>query len=255
MANRRKARWTGAVICLPALIALALSATAGMDDTGFYFGGTATVLVLEGTGTWKGFDFDILQPLSAGSNGPIGLNWDERLLFGARPLVGYRFDSRFAVQAAYSYLLPKASAQYYTETDANSTYEQRMDIEWHQSSVEAYVAYYPARDWGAYFYCGADWVHISTDVIFSESLEYASGADEWLTDGQSSAYESSLSALGFLFGAGIELPAENLTFSPFFALQFSTAKTNERFFVSDDFQVEVGGFSFLGGLKWHFSSD
>ena len=235
--------------CLVGIVA-AGTVLAEDDNVGWYLGGALNVLVMEGTGTWDDKPFDFTWPLNDETTDPIGLNWGEKIMFGAKPVVGYRFIPQLALQVGYSFLLPKNSAQSYTESGSNYTYEQRMDVEWKQRSIEINALYFPSRNLKIYLFGGVDLVHAETSVIFTEGAEFTDWTGAFYT-GDHSTIADHVSAVGAIFGGGIELPSEDAKYSTFFSIQYSTATTDNHYFDFDDFQVNVGGVSFMGGIKWY----
>lgn len=240
---------------LPICVVLCLStaatvAVAGGPDSGFYLGGGTSFTLLTGTGTWDGYEFDIVRTLSTEGGGPLGLAWSDRLMLGLKPMIGYRFQPALAVQVGYGLNIAKSSQQSYGESNGVAYYEQGMSVEWRQRDLEILGVYQSQGNLQLALFGGLDLVSIKTDIMLYEGVEYQG------TDGEMSSlfdYEDNTdkaSATGFIVGAGVEFPSANGKTEVFVSAQYSSAKTAKTFFGTEDFKVDVGGVSFMAGMRW-----
>lgn len=239
------------VIALLCLITLAgfSSAQAGGPESGLYFGGSANLQYVPGTGTWAGAEFQIDEPLSDGVGQPVGLAWNEHLLLGLKPLAGWKLNSRWGLQVGLGLNIPKSSSQTYSESSGTVYYDQGLTVEWKQRNLEILGVYYPDSDLGYYLFGGLDLVHIRTDVHLFEGIQYEDYVGQVVYDGLYQEESDDISATGIIFGGGVEIISDNNRRAVYFSAQYSTAKTDDTFFSSPDFQVAVGGMSFQVGLK------
>lgn len=247
------------------LLAVLLVGPAGADEghRGFFVDGTGQVLVMDGTGTWGGYDFSPTGTMSPTEEGDDdytrGLNWSERILLGISPGFGYRFGDQFSVQANYLFFFPVRSSESYTTTEAGGTYVQALDWEWRQSALEATAWYYPnysdTESWNLFLYGGVQMLRVEVDAATSESLTALLGTDEMTTLGDYGLFQDSFTAWGAIGGVGVEIPSDSMNVSTVVRLQYALTPVDRTLFGTPDFDVQLGGFSIYGGLKWYFAAD
>ena len=131
------------------------------------------------------------------------------------------------------------------------SYEQRMNVDWSQRGIELIGLYHPSEDWNFYFFGGVDLVSIKSTVTLSEGVEYEDRDELWVTEFVSDGVSSEITAVGLILGAGVEIPSGNGNTATVVSLQFSSATTDDAFFGTDDFKVNVGGYSGLVAFKWY----
>ena len=239
---------------LPALfilIALAASAAqAESPDSGFYIGGGGFLTVMDGSGTWgadqEQTDFAIAQPLDNTAES-LGFNWSDKLMLGIKPLIGWRITSGFAIQAGYALNISKSSNQSVADTDLGSTYEAGFTSEWGQRNLEIFAVLHPNPDLGYFLFGGVEMVSVDMSITFYEGITYVDNMGNTISDYEYEKFEDDTSGLGAVIGAGWEF-SSNRTTSAFVTAQYSFAKTSDSFFDTDDFDVKVGGLSFLLGV-------
>lgn len=223
---------------------------AGDGESGLFVGVGVNILSMDGTGSWADKDFSLDAPLSTESGQLIGLNWSDKLMFGAKPVAGYRFNPSLALQANYSYFVPKTASQSYTVTTQNYVYRQSMDLEWSQQGVELLALVHPMEQKNIFLLGGVEFVGIEAKVTFSEGVEYDQGDGILGNASDSQSTSDKISAFGYVVGGGLESPPGDSNFSTFILVQYSTAVTKDSFFGTEDFRVKVGGFSVMLGAKW-----
>jgi hypothetical protein len=233
----------------------AVVAAAGNAESGFFLGAGVNILTMDGTGEWSGFDFSIDAPLNTSEGGAVGLNWSDKLLFGAKPMVGYRFSPDFALQADLSYFAPKTNSQTFTVSDQGYTYTQRMDMEWNQRNFALIGLIHPMAEKSIFLFGGVEFVSIEANVTFSEGLDFEWWDGEWDTASDAQSTSTDIDAVGYLLGGGLETPPGDKNVSTFVYVQYSTAITDDSFFGTRDFKVKVGGFSAAIGFKWYLSGE
>jgi opacity protein-like surface antigen len=233
------------------LIAIGGAATAGAGgpDSGFFIGGGGYVQFIKGTGTWADYDFEIDTPLSEEEGTPIGFAWTDKLLLGIKPMLGYRLNRQLELQVGYGLNITKSSQQSDTQYDTYTTYEQGFSLAWQQRSLEIIGVFYPDSDMGYFFYAGFDMTRVKADFTFYEGIEFDDFNGNPVSEVTSTDESDSISATGIIFGGGIEFASDNNR-AVFVSVQYSTAKTDDIFFGTEDYKVGVGGLAFMLGVKW-----
>lgn len=222
---------------------------AGGPDSGLFFGGSVNLQWVPGTGTWAGAEFKIDEPLSDGVGQPVGLAWSEHLLLGLKPVVGWKLNEQWALQATYGLNIPKSSSQTYSESNGSVYYDQGLTVEWKQRNLEIVGVYYPDADLDYYLFGGVDLTRIRADVHLFEGIQYEDYIGEMVYDGLYQEETDDITATGFLFGGGVELTSDSKRRVVYFSAQYNLTRTAGTFFGSEDFKVDVGGISFQAGLK------
>jgi hypothetical protein len=228
-----------------------VTAWAESPEPGIYIGGAAGIQLVPGTGTWAEYDFKIDNPLSVEDDGAVGFAWTDKFLLGIKPLMGYRINSTLALQVGYGLNIPKSSQQTTTQSDGFTSYEQGFSMEWKQRSLEVLGVFHPDSDLGYFLFAGLDLTKIEAKVILYEGLEYEDYYGNLVADAQAQEAIDKISTTGAIFGGGLEFPSEDNNRVVYFSAQYSTAKTNDTFFGTEDFKVLVGGLSFTVGVKWY----
>lgn len=237
-------------LILPLLLLLAAGAArADRPDSGFFLGGAARVSYMEGTGTWNGVNFAIDAPLSDEGNA-LGFAWDEKLLLGASPSFGYYLNESLSLQCTIGWNFPKSSSQTFTETNGGIIYQQGFTSEWTQRSAELVMAFHSTSDLAYFLYGGASLVRVDHKITLFEGSEFTDPFGNTIFQGESSIYEDDFSTLGFLFGVGFEFPTQGNNRVIFVSAQYEASRNNGPFHGTEDFNVDVGGFTMMLGIKW-----
>ncbi len=239
----------GILIVFLTTIGGAATAWAGGPESGFFLGGGGFIQFIKGSGTWADYDFEIDTPLSVEEGAPLGFAWTDKVLLGLKPMVGYRLNRQLELQVGYGLNITKSSQQSDTSYDSNSTYEQGFSLSWQQRSLEIVGVFYPDRDMGYFFYAGFDMTRIKADFTFYEGVGYDDFNGNPVSEVMSTNESDIIDATGIIFGGGIEFPSDGKT-AAFASIQYSTAKTDDIFFGTEDFKVGVGGLTILLGVKW-----
>ncbi len=244
-------------ISLMVLIAITGSAAAGFaggPDAGFFAGVAGSAQWISGKGTWDTSDFNVDQPLTNEDGVTVGLMWPNHMIIGAKPVFGYKINPGFALQFGYTLNIPKSSSESYSGYSGNVTYEQGYSAEWAQSSFDLVGLYYPDEDLGYYFYGGVELVRAEVKITLFESAQGTDQMGDLFTNSDNDLHADHTSTAGFVVGAGWEIPAESNKRVTFITLQYSHSVTNDNLFGTEDFKVNVGGISFMAGIKWfHFT--
>lgn len=243
----------------PCLFLWATPALADRPDTGFFIGGAARVGLIDGTGTWQYTDrdgvdwpinFSLDAPMSEGGNA-MGFNWEEKILIGMTPSIGYYLNETLSLQLRLGWNFPKSSSQSYTETNGQSViHREGFNAEWKQRSTQLVMGFHRASDFAYYLYGGISLVQVDHKITIYEGNEYNFGFDFTHFDGSSQVFNDDFNTLGILLGIGFEFPTPGDNRVIFASAQYESARTDETFHGTDDFRVEIGGFSALLGIKW-----
>ena len=239
----------GLMFVLFAAMGGAATAWAGGPDSGLFIGGGAHIQWIKGTGTWAQYDFEIDNPLSVEDGEPVGLAWTDKVLLGIKPMVGYRFNRTLELQVVYGLNITKSSQQSETQYDGITSYEQGFSLAWQQRSVEVLGVFFPDPEQGYFFYGGLDLTSIKADFTLYEGVAYEDYFGNPISEVAAQKESDSISATGIIFGVGMEFNSDN-NLAVFTSAQYSTAKTDDTFFGTEDFKVGVGGITFLIGVKW-----
>ncbi len=227
------------------------SAVAGGPESGFYFGGGGNAQWVSGNGTWGTYDFDISQPLSSDSGAALGFAWTDKVLLGVKPIIGYKLNSSLALQVGYSLNITKPSRQSVSSTNGLVFYEQGISYEWKQNNLEILGLFYPNSDLEYYFFGGVELVEVNTDITLYENVEYEDGFGGVIGNGDFQVQSDKIRATGFVLGAGVEFTSDNNQRAAYVSIQYSRSVTDDTFFGSEAFKVDLGGISFNGGIKWY----
>lgn len=217
---------------------------AAAPKEGFFIGGAGNLLLINGTGEislyGESIDFDLSSDLRDVDE--LGFNWSSKVLFGIKPLVGYRFNPNFATIASYNFYWKKSSddSERFYEDFEWWTYEEKY--EWSQSSIELLALIYPQANSGFFLMAGLEFISINIDV--SATLTDPYGDRYYESD------DDDASATGIVLGVGYEFPHSG-KLNYYFAGQYSFAKVDDKLFASNsDWEVDVGGFGVQFGLRY-----
>jgi hypothetical protein len=231
-------------------------ASASLADTGFFVGGGGLIQMVPGSGSWNDVSFKVREPLSTGEDGAVGFFWADNFLLGVRPLIGYRISDSLAFQATYSLSIPKTSIQSYSESNNTTYYSQSLTVDWSQGTTELLAVYSPDADLDYFVYGGLDLTRVSVDVTLTESAGAGDQFGNEFFNGDFQVISDDIDALGLVVGAGILVPSFGRHTEGFLSLQYSTAKTGDTLFGTQNFNVTVGGFALQAGVRWFpFASD
>jgi hypothetical protein len=232
-------------------IGLTTTAQAGGPESGFFIGGGANLQWVSGNGSWSTYEFDISQPLSNEENDPIGFAWTDKMLLGVKPVVGYKINGSLALQVGYGMNIPKPSNQSYSESNGLVFYQQGLNMEWEQRNLEILGILYPDSDINYYFFGGLDLVNVKTKISIFESAEFPDEFGNTIIGGEVDEQNDTITATGFILGTGLEFVSEDKRRVAYLSVQYSRSLTNDAFFGTEDFKVDLGGFTLMGGIKWY----
>ncbi|PID79954.1 hypothetical protein CSB20_08635, partial [bacterium DOLZORAL124_64_63] len=80
--------------------------------------------------------------------------------------------------------------------------------------------------------------------------EYHDPFGNTLFEGDSEIHTDKISALGFIIGVGFEFPTGGNNRVIYVAAQYEAATTHDTFHGTEDFHVNVGGFTAMLGIKY-----
>ena len=232
------------------LSAAAADAVAGGPDSGVYLGGGPIATWVNGTGTWDVYEFEIGRPLATEGAGAVGLAWTDQILLGLKPVVGYRINPALAVQVGYGVNITKSSQQSYGETSGTLYYEQGMKVEWKQRDLEILGVFQSGENLKLALFGGLDLISVTTDILLYEGAEYEDSIGDLISVVDSQNHTDKLSTTGIVVGAGVEIPSDNERTEVFVSAQYLWARTDETFFGTENFKVDMGGVSFMAGVRW-----
>ena len=259
------------------LMSLPQSVCAQIQQIGFFLGGSAAALMMNGMGEMADEDFEVTDDffemtvdedywgLSIIWDNYSGWGWENKLLYGFKSLVGYRFSPQFAIMGSYSYYLEKNGEQtdsynsLYYDTDLRFT--KNSDNEYSQSVVQILGQFHPTKGQGFFLAAGIEFVSMKAELSDEFIVEDWYGTDSypWKAKGKDKA-------TGFVLGGGIEVPlsSQNMSFiaTGLYSLtkydgdDLLEVKTSSGS-VSDpniDIELGVGGFMGSIGLIMYFDS-
>ncbi len=252
-APRRMTLVAGLLALLALLATLTLGAApaalAAGPESGFFVGGGAHVLYVPGEGSWDGLEFNIKEPLTGDPDAPVGFFWSDNFLLGVKPMMGYRVNENLAFQATYSVNIPKTTQQSYSESTVNTYYEQGMQAEWRQRSIELVGVFQPSAYSDFFIYGGVDLLRVTMDVTLYEGVETTNLFGDLITAGEVQMYSDHLTTSGWLVGMGLEFPSQSEFSEVYVSAQYSTARSQGAFFGTPDFDVDLGGLSVTVGMR------
>ena len=230
-----------------------------LPSSGFFLGVDGTVLMMRGTGKIDDFNLDVTTKLFDDSENNIGLGWPNKLLFGIRPIVGYKFSTRFAAEGSFNILFKKAADETDTYFNGSSEYSQK--------TVQLLGKYYPLSQQGFFVSAGAEITFINYEETFTINDNDIFSSDfKWVRGGNDNVF-------GLAFGCGFEMPlgVQNMTLQA--TALYSLSKYSGRKLLifdedesylgkkstvqgaADDTKMElgIGGLSISAGLRMYLS--
>lgn len=239
-------------IALATMICATTISWAGGPESGFFLGGGGYATYVNGTGTWNNVDFEIDSAFPSDDNsGAIGMAWTDLILLGVKPVVGYKFNSNFALQLGYAFNITKSSRQSGVSSDGLVFYEQGLSVEWGQDNFEALAFYYPDSELEYYLFGGLEIIKIETKITLFENAEYQDDSGFVNSNGDFQIFDDQIAATGFIIGAGVEFTSDNDQRAAYVSMQYSRSLTDDSFFETEDFKVDMGGITLNVGVKWY----
>ena len=222
----------------------------GSAQSGFYLAGEGQFLVVHGTGTWSGYDFDVRQPLMVEEGDPVGLSWSENFLLGVKPTIGFRFGRSWAVQLGYGFNLPKSTQQAYYQTSSTTYREQGMLARWRQSNLELVAVFYPGRSRQWHVFGGLDLTQAKAELTWFEGTTVSDGLGHTATDYSYTENADDILAKGFTIGLGYDIGDGTSRTGGYVTLQYTRTLTDGAFLGSEGFDVDLGGITLRAGVRW-----
>lgn len=240
------------VVMTIALLSIPLNAWAQLPKQGFFVGGGLAALQMNGVGTIgdenEEFDVtnDIVRIISEGDefflDGLNGWSFNDKILFGVQPLVGYKFSPHFTIMGTYNFYFQKNG-----ETDdqviAGRT---RISVEGKAEYSQRAIQILGQLGKQAFLVAGIEFVSLQT------AMNISSGTFEMKIEGDDQVK-------GFVLGAGVELPSASQTMSFVATAMYSFTKyKGDKLLVdalSDQgigFELGVGGLSGSLGIRVFF---
>jgi hypothetical protein len=262
-------KWTFSLVVL-FLFCLAQSGFSQNTPLGFFVGASGSLLMMNAEAQYEGEDLEVTDDLFTMTSyeDPYGwevswtyggLGWENKMLYGFKPILGYRFSPRFAAYGAYNYFLTKKSDQSDAFISQYTSYSLTMDasFEYSQRAIQLLGQFYPMANSGLFLVAGMEFVSLSAELSYNMVDTYY-GANPWKADGNDNTS-------GFLFGAGFELPISSGNIALIGTVLFSTSNYNGDELlqvqtapgvVTDpniDLELNVGGIMFDAGLRIYFN--
>ena len=245
-------KFSALLTTLIAILCLANLSLAGGPDSGFYLGGGGHLNWITGSGSWDNFDFELDNAFpSEDSPDEVGFAWSDKMMIGIMPVIGYKLSPNVALQVGYGFNITKSSSQSSIITQGLGVYEQGVSIEWHQRNLEVLGFYYPDSDLEYFFFGGLDLANVETDITIFETAQSPDGTGQGIINGDYNLNTDEISAVGYIFGAGIEFTSDNNEQAAFVTMQYSRSLTDETFFGTEGFKIDVGGITLTAGVKWY----
>ncbi len=258
------------------LMSLPQSVWAQIQPKGFFLGGSAVALMMNGMGEFVDEDFEVTDDLFKmtvdedywGTDIDFeyysGWGWENKLLYGFKPLVGYRYSPQFDFTVSYSYYLKKIGKQsdsYNSLYDSDLRFNMNSDNEYSQSVVQILGQFHPTKGQGFFLAAGIEFVSMKAELSDEFIVEDWYGTDSypWKAKGKDKA-------TGFVLGGGIEVPLASQNMSFIATVLYSLTKydgddllevKSASGSVSDpnmDIELGVGGFIGSIGLRMYFDS-
>src|SRR3989339_380839 len=169
--------------------------------TGFYVGGSFSVLMMNGSGEYDNNNIDVTDKFfkmtasetpyrtTVSFEYPGGWAWSNKVLYGFAPVIGYRISPEFDLQGAYTYFVAKDGEQ---DQSFNSVYVQGLRIaksfsmEYTQSLIRVVAHYSPEMLSGVFISAGAEFASITAELEDFTSVAqpgYSTGSDTWRAEG------------------------------------------------------------------------
>jgi hypothetical protein len=260
------------------LLGISVNGFSQIPEKGFFVGGSATALMMNGTGEIEDEDFSVTDDLFEMDVTETtwdltvewtypGMGWGNKLLYGIKPVVGYRFSPGFAIIGSYSLYMTKKGEQsesvsghgYFDDiefkTEAESEYTQ------HVTQILAQYHLTPGKEF--FLIGGMEFVSMKAEMQNEITI-----SDPPTTDHASWKAKGEDKASGLVIGAGIEKSlsaGENMSLIAT-ALYSLTKYDGDQLLevksasgpVTDseiDMELGVGGFIFNVGLRMYFNNE
>lgn len=217
---------------------------------GLYVGGGGGLSRIGGTGEWGGDDFSASNLFPTEEGEPPGLAWTDHLLLGITPSFGYEFNGGWALQVGVDLNIPKTSQQTFTEYGSSGTYEDSATATWTQRGLEVLGVFHPGRDRRHFFYAGLTWIRIDVEFSSYQGYEFYDYVGNQISDGAQAVLSDVISATGLVFGGGIDFPSSDGQHVVFLSAEYTAARTQGSLFDVEGFDVDVGGFAVMVGVRW-----
>lgn len=252
------------MISLLLVFSLVGGLSAQIPSKGFFIGGSATALMMNGKGEIEDEDFDVADDLlevdvtESTYNFTVewsspGLGWGNRFLYGIKPVVGYRFSPQLAVIGSYSVYMTKKTDQSETVNGHGHFDDLQVDIEMeseYTQRVTQILAQYHITPGKEFFLIGGmEFASMKTDIGFTLRDTWSSGSESDDVDGEDKAS-------GLVVGLGLEKPLQSKKNVALVATaMYSFTKYDGDELVEDvDMKIGVGGFIANVGLRMYFDS-
>ena len=243
--------------------------------TGFYVGGSFSVLMMNGSGEYNNNNIDVTDKFfqmttsetpyrtTVSFEYPGGWAWANKVLYGFAPVIGYRMTPELDLQGTYTYFVAKDGEQ---DQSFNSVYVQGLriaksfEMEYTQSLIRIVAHYSPEMMSGVFISAGAEFASIAAELKDFTSVAqpgYSTSSDTWRAEGDDSV-------IGFVLGAGFELPMASSNLSLVGSVLYSFTKYNGDDLLkvtqsggpvsnpNIDVELGIGGISGGVGFRWYF---
>ena len=236
---------------LPLLLLLAAALPArAQEPTGFYVLGDFAVHYLDGGGAWNGEEFSPTALLSDDDDGVVGFAWSDHLNLGVRPGMGWRWNSRVALELGVDLSIAKRGQQTATEYTTTGYYEETANVDWVQRRLDLMLVVDPGLPGRASLYGGVTRSWMDLEVVAYQGDFYSGSDGSTYEDAQYQTAQDSKTVTGFLLGARWDIPVESERSEVFLALEYAHLETDGMLFDVPDWEVNGGGVSLRIGARF-----
>ncbi|MBN1154748.1 hypothetical protein JXB12_07495 [candidate division KSB1 bacterium] len=190
--------------------------SAQIPNEGFFLGGGASMLLMNGTGKIEDTDFDVTTKMFGNDDDEddvkIGWGWDNKILLGLSPYIGYRINSHFSMMATYNYYFEKNEKETATIPGLpfvdvmGNTMEMQSEIsgstDYSQRSFSLFANYFPSKKQGIFISAGLEFLSLSLKM--SSTYDITGGMSEFYS--ATDTYQGEDNVIAPVLGAGIEIP-------------------------------------------------
>lgn len=189
------------------LIVFSVHLPAQLPETGFFLGGGASMLMMNGTGKLDSLDLNLTGDLiNFEDEDKIGWGWNNKSIFGIKPVIGYKISPTFTLLGSYNFQFQKEGEQ----SDDNfspipgliTTGNFKSTMEYSQNTVQLLGQFYPSVGSGFFITGGLEYVLMKAKLLYSYTM-----TDPYFgTISEEIKIKGDDSVTGFVLGGGIELP-------------------------------------------------
>ncbi|NQT27390.1 hypothetical protein HQ585_18700 [candidate division KSB1 bacterium] len=254
------------------IISIASMGFSQIPDKGFFLGGSATAMMVNGKGEVEDEDFSLSDDLFSweveSSNTslsvtwqPTGMGWGNKLLYGIKPVVGYRVSPQMAILGTYSMYMNKKADQSESAsgqgTVSDVTLSADAESEYTQRAMQILLQYHLTPGKEFFLIGGMEFVSMKAELKHIMSME----SDWYDSVGTLLDVDGEDKTNGLVIGAGIEKPLQskkNMSFVASAMYSFTKYEGDELFEGEGDdpeIKLNIGGFIANIGIRMYFNNE